>query len=116
MINNHLGRHLASPYASGAFVLVCSRCKSPMTAFPVDWKRRWNAAPRGRRCFFSNLASGDFQIADLIKFNGLKTRIGNRQPIPGYRVTGPEVMFSVSAFSHADEEFSGLTSDTASNR
>jgi hypothetical protein len=26
------------------------------------------------------------------------------------------VMFSVSAFSHADEEFSGLTSDTASNR
>jgi hypothetical protein len=86
-----------------------------MTALPVDWKRRWNAAPRRRLCLFLNLTYGDFQIADLIKFNGLKTRIANRQRIPGCRVTGPEMVFGVSAFPHAEEKISGLTSDPATN-
>lgn len=84
-----------------------------MTALPVDRKWRWNPAPRGRLCLSLNFLSSDFQIADLIKFNGLKTRIGNRQRIPGYRVTGPEMVLGVSAFPYANEKFSGLTSDIA---
>jgi len=84
-----------------------------VTAFPVDWKRRWNTAPRRRLRLFLNLTYSDFQIADLIKFNGLETRIGHRQRIPGYSVTGPEMVFGVSAFPNSDEKFSGLTSDTA---
>ena len=48
-----------------------------------------------------------------MKFNGLKTRIGNRQRIPGCRVTGPEMVFGASAFPHTEEKISGLTSDPA---
>ena len=69
--------------------------------------------PRGRFCLFLNPTSGDFQTADLIKFNSLKTRIDNRQRIPGYRVTGPELVFGVSVFPHADEKLSDLASDMA---
>ena len=115
LINNHLDRHLASPHAAGALVLVCSCRKPPMTALPVDWKRRWNAEPRRRLCLFLNPSYGDFQIADLIKFNGLKTRIGKRQRNPGCRVTRPEMVFGVSAFPHAEEKISVLTSDPATN-
>ncbi len=32
---------------------------------------------------------------------------------PGYSVTGPEMVFGVSAFPNSDEKFSGLSSDTA---
>jgi hypothetical protein len=52
-------------------------------------------------------------MADLIKLNGLKTRISNRQCITGYSVTGPEMVLGVSAFAHTDEKFSGLTSDNS---
>jgi hypothetical protein len=86
-----------------------------MTALPVDWRRRWNAAPWRWLCLFLNLTYGDFQIADPIKFNGLETRIASRQRIPGCRVTGPEMVFGVSAFPHAEEKISGLTSDPATN-
>jgi hypothetical protein len=34
--------------------------------------------------------------------------MGNRQRIPGYGVTGPKLVFSVSAFPHANEKFSGV--------
>ena len=115
LINNHLDRHLASPHAAGALVLVCSGRKPPMTALPVDWKRRWNAEPRRRLCLFLNHSDGDFQIADLIKFNGLKTRIGKRQRNPGCRVTRPEMVFGVSVFPHAEEKISVFTSDPATN-
>jgi len=64
-----------------------------MTAFAVDRERRWNAEPRRRLCLFLNLTRSGFQIADLIKLNGLKTRIGNRQ-----RIAGSEIVFGVSAF------------------
>lgn len=40
--NNNLDRHVASPHATRAFFLVCPRRRSPMTAFVVDGKRRWN--------------------------------------------------------------------------
>lgn len=113
LINSHLDRHLASPHAARTLFLVCSCCKSPMAAFAIDRKRRWNTAPWGRLCLFLNITCSDFQIADLIKLNGLKTRIGNRQCTTGYSVADPEMVFGVSAFSHADEKFSGLTSDTA---
>jgi hypothetical protein len=113
LINNHLDCHLASPHAARALFLVGSCCKSPMTAVPVDRKRRWNTAPRGRLCVSLNFLSSDFQIADLIILNGFKTWIGNRQRIPGYGVTGLEMVLSVGAFPYADKKFSGLTSDTA---
>ena len=77
-----------------------------MTAFAVDRERWWNAEPRRRLCLFLNLTRSGFQIADLIKLNGLKTRIGNRQ-----RIAGSEIVFGVSAFSHANEKFSGLKSN-----
>ena len=115
LINNHLDRHLASPHAAAAVVLVCSRCKPRMTALPVDWKRRWNAAPRGWLCLFLNLTCGDFQIADLIRFNGLKTRIADEQRIPACRVAGPETAFGASVLPHSEEKISGLTSDPATN-
>ena len=84
-----------------------------MTAFAAERKRRWNTTPGRRLCLFLNLTCSDFQIADLIKFNGLKTRIGHWHRITGYGVTGLEMVFGVSTFPHADEKFSGLTSDTA---
>jgi len=82
-----------------------------MTAFAVDRERRWNAEPRRRLCLFLNLTRSGFQIADLIKLNGLKTRIGNRQRIAGYCISGLEIVFGVSAFPHANEKFSGLKSN-----
>ncbi|MBZ5543790.1 MAG: hypothetical protein LAO07_08950 [Acidobacteriia bacterium] len=57
----------------------------------------------------------DLQIADLVEFNRLKTRIGKRQRIPGCRVTDPEMVFGVSAFPHAEERISGLASDPPAN-
>ncbi len=71
-----------------------------MAAFAVDCKRRWSAEPRRRLFLFLNLTCTDFQIADLIKFNGLETRIGNGQRITACGVTGPELVFGVSAFAN----------------
>lgn len=84
-----------------------------MTAFAVDRERLWNTAPRRRLCHSHSTTCSDLQIADLIKFNGLKTWIGKRQRIPRYGVTSPEIVFGVSAFPHADEKFSGLNSNIA---
>jgi len=84
-----------------------------VTAFPVDRKRRWNTTPRWRRCLFLKLTYSDFQIADLVELNGRKMWIGHRLRIPGYSVTGPQMVFGVSAFPNSDDKFSGLTSDTA---
>ena len=69
-----------------------------MTSFAVDRKRGWNTVPWGRLRFFLNIPRTDLQIADLIKLNGLKTRIGNRQRIAGYSIAGSEIVFGVSAF------------------
>ena len=113
LVNNHLDRHVASPYAGRAFFLVPACGKSPMTSFAVDRKRGWNTVPWGRLRFFLNIPRTDFQIANLIKLNGLKARIGNRQRITGYRVPDLEMVFGVSAFAHTDEKLSGFTSDTA---
>ena len=79
VIDDHLHRHLASPNASGAILLVGSCRQSPVTTFAVDRKRRWNTTPRWRRCLFRNLTYSIFQIADLVELNGLQTRIGNRR-------------------------------------
>ena len=68
-----------------------------MTAFPIDRKRRWNAAPRGRRRRIINGTESDFQIADLIELNRLKPRISNRQRITGHGVPRLEIVFGVSA-------------------
>jgi hypothetical protein len=113
---NHLDRHLASPHTARTLFLVCSRGKSPMTAFPVDRKRRWNTAPRGRRSLFLSRRYPDFQIADFIEFNRLKPRIGNWQRITGHGVPGAEMVFGVSALPHAEAKLSGLSSDAAAYR
>jgi len=84
-----------------------------MTTFAIDRKRRWNAAPRRWRGFFLHLTYTDSQIADLIKLNGLQTRISNWQCIPGCGVARPKTVFGVSPFTYADEKFSGFASDTA---
>src|SRR6516225_12216869 len=78
VIDDHLHRHLASPNAGGALLLVGSCRQSPVTALAVDRKRRWNTTPRWRRCLFHNLTYNIFQIADLEELNGLQTRIGYR--------------------------------------
>jgi hypothetical protein len=62
-----------------------------------------------------NLSFGHFHIADLVKFNGLKRRIGKRQRIPGCRVTCPEMSFGVSAFPHTEKKIAALTSNPATN-
>ena len=113
LIDNHLDRHVACPNAARALSLVSSCCQSPMTAFPVDRKRRWNAAPGGRRCLFVSLTYSDFQIPDLIEFNRLKPRISNWQRITGHGVPSPKMVFGVSALPHPEEKFSGLSSDAA---
>src|SRR5260370_31430919 len=46
LIDDHLHRHLASPQAGGALLLVGSCRQSPVTAFAVDRKRRCNPTPR----------------------------------------------------------------------
>jgi hypothetical protein len=48
-----------------------------MAAFPIDQKRRWDTEPRRGLFLFLNLAFSDFQIAHLIKLNGLQTRISD---------------------------------------
>src|SRR6266550_4919843 len=65
VIDDHLHHHLASPNASCALLLVGSCRQSPVTAFAVDRKRRWNTTPRWRRCLFRDLTCSIFQIADL---------------------------------------------------
>ena len=86
-----------------------------MTTFGVDRKRRWNTTPRWRRCLFPNLTHSDLQIAGLVEFNGLKTRVGNRQRFTGDDVTRPELAFGVSTFPHANEKFSGLAPNVAAH-
>jgi hypothetical protein len=80
-----------------------------MPSFTVDRNSGWNAAPWGRLCLCPNIMCRNFQI----KFNGLETRIGHWQSVTGYRVTGPEMVFGVSAFTYPDEKFLGLSSDVA---
>ena len=87
-----------------------------MTAFPVDRKRRWNTAPGRRQCRFISLTYADFQIADFIEFNRLEPRINHWQRITGYGVSGPELVFGVSALPDAEEKFSGRSSDAAAYR
>jgi len=79
-----------------------------MTSFPVDRKGRWNTNPGRGRDSFLTFTGSDPQVADLIEFNGLQARIGDRERIAGYRVTGSDMMFGLSAFSHADEKLSAL--------
>jgi hypothetical protein len=106
LINNHLDRHLASPNAARALFLVDSCCKSPMTAFPVDRKRRGDTAPGRRQSLFFSLAPADFQVADLIKFDGLELRISHWQRITGYGVSGAELVPGVRALPDAEVKFS----------
>jgi len=114
VIDDHLHRHLASPNAGGALFLVGSCRQSPVTAFAVDRKRRWNTTPRWR-CLFHNLTHSIFQIADLVEPNGLQTRIGNRQCFAGDGITPLELVLGTPAFPHADEKFSGLTPNVAAH-
>src|SRR5260370_6292169 len=95
-IDDHLHRHLASPNASGALLLVGSCRQSPVTTFAVDRKRRWNTTPRWRRCLFRNLTYSMFQIADLVELNGLPTRISHRKCLPGAGTTHLELVVDVS--------------------
>ena len=111
LINNHLDRHLASPNATHTLFLIYPDRKSPMAALSVNHKRRCNSTPWGWLVLPLNVLSADLQIADLIKFNRLKTRISNRQRIPRHLITNSELVFGVSTFPYADEKFSGLTSD-----
>jgi len=62
LINNHLDRHLESPNAARALLLVGLCRKSPMTAFPVNQKRRWNPVPGRWQGLFLSLTSPDFQL------------------------------------------------------
>src|SRR5260370_17824292 len=78
VIDDHLHRHLASPNAGGALLLVGSCRQSPVTAFAVDRKRRSNTTPRWWRCLFRNLPYSNFQIADLVELNELETPISDR--------------------------------------
>ena len=99
----------------GALLLVGSCRQSPVTAFAVDRKRRWNTTPRWRRCLFHNLTYSIFQIADLVELNGLQTRIGKRQCFAGDGITHLELVFGVRAFPHANEKFSDLTPNVAAH-
>ncbi len=83
LIDDHLHRHLASPQAGGALLLVGSCRQSPVTALAVDRKRRCNTTPRWWRCLFRDLPFSNFRIADLVELNDLETRIGNRQCFAG---------------------------------
>ena len=87
-----------------------------MTTFPVNRKRRRNTAPGRWQDLFLSLTFPDFQIADLIEFNRLEPRIDNWQRITGYAVSGPELVFDVSALPDAEAKFSGLSSDAAAHR
>jgi hypothetical protein len=95
LIDNHFDGHAASPDAGRALLFVGSSRESPMTAFAIDRKRRWNTTPRWRRCLFSSLTRSDFQIADLVKLNSLKTWLGNPQRFTRDGVTRLELVFGV---------------------
>jgi hypothetical protein len=84
-----------------------------VATFAIDRKWRWNAKPgRWLRLLLSSASNG-FQAADLIKLDGLKSRIGDWQRFPGDTVPCLELVHGVSAFPYADAKFSILTSDTA---
>src|SRR5260370_37794134 len=83
VIDDHLHRHLASPNAGGALLLVGSCRQSPVTAFAVDRKRRWNTTPRWRRGLLHNLTYSIFQIPALAEHNGVQSRLGNPQSFAG---------------------------------
>jgi len=84
-----------------------------MPALPVHRKWRRNPTPRRWLALSCNYLSTDSKVGDLIEFNCLKTRIGNRQRIPRYRIANPELVLGVSTFPYADEKFPNLTSDSA---
>ena len=70
---------------------------------------------KGWLCPFPDITCRDFQIANLIKLNGLKTRVGNWQRFAGHGVTDLEMVFGVSTFSNANEKFSGFVADTTAH-
>src|SRR5262249_4216282 len=64
-----------------------------MTPLPVHRKRRRNSTPWRWLALSCNFLPTDSKIADLIEFNRLKTRIGNRQRIARHRIANPEMVF-----------------------
>src|SRR5260370_24380111 len=75
LIDDHLHRHLASPQAGGALLLVGSCRQSPVTAFAVDRKRRCNPTPRWWPCLFPHLPFTNFPIPAPVELTDLYTRI-----------------------------------------
>ena len=78
MIHNDLDRHVASPQATSALLLIGSSGKSSVTALAIDGKRWRNTTPWRWLVLWFNFNVGDFQAANLIPFYGLKARIENR--------------------------------------
>jgi hypothetical protein len=86
-----------------------------MTALAVDGQRRWNAAPRGWRCFVLGLRWFNFQVADFVQFNRLEPPIRSRRRIPRYRTPDPKLVFAVGALSYPNEKFPGFASGPATH-
>jgi hypothetical protein len=84
-----------------------------MTALAVDRQRRWNAAPRGRRCLVLSFKWPNLQLADLVEFNRFKSRVLRRQRFTRYRVPGPKLVFSVRRLPYSDQKISRFTADAA---
>src|SRR6516225_1983562 len=104
VIDDHLHCHLASPNAGGALLLVGSYRQSPVTAFAVDRKRRWNTTPRWRWCLFHNLTYKRSPDAD-------------RQPavLRRRRYHPPGTGVWRARLPHANEKFSDLTANVAAH-
>src|SRR6266404_4524868 len=83
VIDDHLRRHLASPNASGALLLVGSCRQSPVTAFAVDRKRRWNTTPRWRRFHRRDVRYTRLRNAQHREVNGRPARARNWKWVGG---------------------------------
>jgi len=77
LIDDHLDRHLTTPDAGRALLLVGFCSESPMTALAIDRKRRWNNSPRWRRRLLDKLTYRRCQIGDLVELDRFKTQIVN---------------------------------------
>jgi hypothetical protein len=114
LINNHVDWHPASPDAAPALLLEGSRGEPLMTALSVDRQRRWNTSP-GRWRRLVSLTWPDFQLADLVKFNRLQTRVRNRQRLTRDGGTGLELVFGMRALTHPDQKFASVISNRATH-
>jgi len=73
LVNNHLNRHSAAPYAVSALGFVSPSIKPPMSSLPIRWQLWTNTKPWRRLLMLFLSTFQKFKLADLVELDNLCT-------------------------------------------